>query len=186
MTALRSWHGSLQGTAGPPGRRPDHRGDRTLEPTQLGDGDVTIRVAYSSVSYLDALALTPGVAASSRYQWCRASTSPAKVIESSSPEFRRRRQVLFTRLRIGTGRHGGYGEGARLPADQVVALGALTRPRGAAIGTAEFTAAMSVEALVGTASGPRTGVLVTSATGGVGSVSVDLSPPPLQVVLHPA
>jgi NADPH:quinone reductase-like Zn-dependent oxidoreductase len=50
----------------------------TLEPTQLGDGDVTIRVAYSSVNYKDALALTPVAASSASIRWCRASTSPAR------------------------------------------------------------------------------------------------------------
>ena len=50
---------------------------------------------------------------------------------------------------IGTGHHGGYAEYARLPADQVVKLGALSPHDGAALGTAGFTAAMSVQALIG-------------------------------------
>ena len=52
----------------------------------------------------------------------------------------------LTGIRIGTGHHGGYAEYVRLPADQVVALGALSPHDGAAIGTAGFTAAMSVQA----------------------------------------
>ena len=84
-------------------------------------------------------------------------------------------EVLAHGYEIGTGRHGGYGEYVRLPADQVVALGALTPHEGAAIGTAGFTAAMSVEALVRHGIRPEDGpILVTGATGGVGSVSVDL------------
>jgi putative YhdH/YhfP family quinone oxidoreductase len=76
---------------------------------------------------------------------------------------------------IGTGRHGGYAEYVRLPADQVVALGSLTTREGAAIGTAGFTAAMSVQALVRHGITPSDGpIVVTGATGGVGSVSVDL------------
>ena len=76
---------------------------------------------------------------------------------------------------IGTARHGGYAEYVRLPADQVVALGALTPREGAAIGTAGFTAAMSVQALVRHGIEPGDGpIVVTGATGGVGSVSIDL------------
>ncbi|HNA51742.1 MAG TPA: acryloyl-CoA reductase, partial [Mycobacterium sp.] len=93
----------------------------------------------------------------------------------SSPEFAVGDEVLAHGYEIGTGRHGGYGEYVRLPADQVVALGALTPHEGAAIGTAGFTAAMSVEALVRHGIRPEDGpILVTGATGGVGSVSVDL------------
>ncbi|TXI39505.1 MAG: acryloyl-CoA reductase [Mycobacterium sp.] len=147
----------------------------TLEPTQLGDGDVTIRVAYSSVNYKDALALTPRGGVVREYPVVPGIDLTGKVIESSSPEFAVGDEVLAHGYEIGTGRHGGYGEYVRLPADQVVALGALTPHEGAAIGTAGFTAAMSVEALVRHGIRPEDGpILVTGATGGVGSVSVDL------------
>lgn len=147
----------------------------TLEPTQLGDGDVTIRVAYSSVNYKDALALTPRGGVVREYPVVPGIDLTGEVIESSSPEFAVGDEVLAHGYEIGTGRHGGYGEYVRLPADQVVALGALTPHEGAAIGTAGFTAAMSVEALVRHGIRPEDGpILVTGATGGVGSVSVDL------------
>ena len=147
----------------------------TLEPTQLGDGDVTIRVAYSSVNYKDALALTPRGGVVREYPVVPGIDLTGKVIESSSAEFAVGDEVLAHGYEIGTGRHGGYGEYVRLPADQVVALGALTPHEGAAIGTAGFTAAMSVEALVRHGIRPEDGpILVTGATGGVGSVSVDL------------
>ena len=98
-----------------------------------------------------------------------------EVVESQSPEFTVGDAVLAHGYDIGTGRHGGYAEYARVPADQVVALGTLTPYEGAAIGTAGFTAAMSVEALIRHGIGPGDGpVVVTGATGGVGSVSVDL------------
>lgn len=147
----------------------------TLEPTQLGDGDVTIRVAYSSVNYKDALALTPRGGVVREYPVVPGIDLTGEVIESSSPEFAVGDEVLAHGYEIGTGRHGGYGEYVRLPADQVVALGALTPHEGAAIGTAGFTAAMSVESLVRHGIRPADGpILVTGATGGVGSVSVDL------------
>jgi putative YhdH/YhfP family quinone oxidoreductase len=83
--------------------------------------------------------------------------------------------VLAHGYQIGTGHHGGYAEYARLPADQVVKLGALSPHDGAALGTAGFTAAMSVQALIDWGIAPGAGpIVVTGATGGVGSVSVDL------------
>lgn len=83
--------------------------------------------------------------------------------------------MLAHGYQIGTGHHGGYAQYARLPADQVVALGALSPRDGAAIGTAGFTAAMSVQALIDWGVQPGAGsVVVTGASGGVGSVSVDL------------
>jgi putative YhdH/YhfP family quinone oxidoreductase len=98
-----------------------------------------------------------------------------EVVASQSPEFAVGDLVLAHGYQIGTGHHGGYAEYARLPADQVVALGSLTPREGAAIGTAGFTAAMSVQALSDRGITPDAGpIVVTGATGGVGSVSVDL------------
>src|ERR1700742_5173368 len=156
-------------------------GDRittSVESMSLSDlppGDVTIKVLYSSVNYKDALALTPGGGVVRNYPIVPGIDLTGEVVESQSPEFSAGDKVLAHGYAIGTGHHGGYAEYARLPADQVVPLGALSPRDGAAIGTAGFTAAMSVQALIdwGVAShgGP---VVVTGASGGVGSVSVDL------------
>jgi acrylyl-CoA reductase (NADPH) len=98
-----------------------------------------------------------------------------EVVASESDEFAVGDTVLAHGYEIGTGRHGGYAEYARLPADWVVKLGSLSPREGAAIGTAGFTAAMSVQALVERGITPDDGpIVVTGATGGVGSVSVDL------------
>jgi acrylyl-CoA reductase (NADPH) len=98
-----------------------------------------------------------------------------EVVASESEEFAVGDAVLAHGYEIGTGRHGGYAEYARLPADWVVKLGSLSPHDGAAIGTAGFTAAMSVQALVERGIAPGDGpIVVTGATGGVGSVSVDL------------
>jgi len=147
----------------------------TLDATELQPGDVTIRIAYSSVNYKDALALTPRGGVVREYPLVPGIDLTGEVIESTSPEFAVGDQVLAHGYDIGTGRHGGYAEYVRLPADQVVALGALTPREGAAIGTAGFTAAMSVQALVRHGITPADGpIVVTGATGGVGSVSIDL------------
>ncbi|MBU8830673.1 oxidoreductase [Mycolicibacterium goodii] len=148
---------------------------QTLEPSALPPGEVTIRVLYSSVNFKDALALTPKGGVVREYPLVPGIDLTGEVVASESPEFAVGDLVLAHGYDIGTGHHGGYAEYARLPADQVVALGALTPREGAAIGTAGFTAAMSVEAITDRGITPDDGpVVVTGATGGVGSVSVDL------------
>jgi acrylyl-CoA reductase (NADPH) len=147
----------------------------TLSPSDLPPGEVTIRVLYSSVNYKDALALTPKGGVVRDYPIVPGIDLTGEVVESQSPDFSIGDQVLAHGYQIGTGHHGGYAEYARLPADQVVALGALSPHEGAAIGTAGFTAAMSVQALIGWGITPGDGpIVVTGASGGVGSVSVDL------------
>ena len=150
----------------------------SIETLRVGDlppGDVTIRVAYSSVNFKDALALTPGGGVVREYPIVPGIDLTGEVVESESPDFAVGDRVLAHGYDIGTGRHGGYGEYARLPAAHVVALGTLTEREGAAIGTAGFTAAMSVQALMRHGVAPGDGpVVVTGASGGVGSVSVDL------------
>ena len=150
----------------------------SIETLRVGDlppGDVTIRVAYSSVNFKDALALTPGGGVVREYPIVPGIDLTGEVVESESPDFAVGDRVLAHGYDIGTGRHGGYAEYARLPAAHVVALGTLTEREGAAIGTAGFTAAMSVQALMRHGVAPGDGpVVVTGASGGVGSVSVDL------------
>ena len=138
-------------------------------------GDVTIRVLYSSVNYKDALALTPKGGVVRDYPIVPGIDLTGEVVESKSTDFAVGDLVLAHGYEIGTGRHGGYAEYARVPADWVVALGELSPRDGAAIWTAGFTAAMSVQALLDRGITPADGpVLVTGATGGVGSVSVDI------------
>jgi acrylyl-CoA reductase (NADPH) len=147
----------------------------TLTESELPPGEVTIRVAYSSVNFKDALALTPKGGVVREYPIVPGIDLTGEVVASSSDEFEIGDAVLAHGYEIGTARHGGYAEYARVPADQLVALGTLTPYEGAAIGTAGFTAAMSVQALIGRGINPEDGpVVVTGATGGVGSVSIDL------------
>jgi acrylyl-CoA reductase (NADPH) len=147
----------------------------TLKESDLPPGEVTIRVHYSSVNYKDALALTPKGGVVRNYPIVPGIDLTGEVVASESDEFAVGDTVLAHGYEIGTGRHGGYAEYARLPADWVVKLGSLSPREGAAIGTAGFTAAMSVQALVERGITPDDGpIVVTGATGGVGSVSVDL------------
>lgn len=147
----------------------------TLTADDLPHGDVTIKVLYSSVNYKDALALTPKGAVVSRYPIVPGIDLAGEVVTSDSPDFAPGDVVVAHGYEIGTGRHGGYAEFARVPADWVVTLESLDPHDAMAIGTAGFTAAMSVKALIDWGITPGDGpIVVTGATGGVGSVSVDL------------
>ena len=147
----------------------------TRQPADLPPGDVTVRVLYSSVNYKDALAVTPKGGVVRDYPLVPGIDITGEVVESQSDEFAVGDLVLAHGYDIGTGRDGGYAEYTRLPADYVVKLGSISPRDGAAIGTAGFTAAMSVQALVDRGIEPGDGpIVVTGATGGVGSVSIDL------------
>jgi putative YhdH/YhfP family quinone oxidoreductase len=159
-------------------RKNDDRIDcavETLAESDLPPGEVTIRVAYSSVNFKDALAVTPNGGVVRDYPIVPGIDLTGEVVESQSPDFAVGDAVLAHGYEIGTARNGGYAEYARVPADWVVSLGPLSPRDGAAIGTAGFTAAMSVQALIDWGITPDDGpIVVTGATGGVGSVSVDL------------
>lgn len=147
----------------------------TVEESFLPDGDVEIAVEYSGVNFKDALAVSPKGGVARSYPLIPGIDLAGTVRSSSSPQFSQGDVVVAHGYDIGTGRHGGYADTARLPADMVVKLSGLSAKDAAAIGTAGFTAAMSVEALTAHGITPSDGpVLVTGATGGVGSVSVDL------------
>jgi acrylyl-CoA reductase (NADPH) len=141
----------------------------------LPEGDVHIAVEYSGINYKDALAVTPKGGVARSYPLIPGIDVAGTVTASAADDFAVGDRVVAHGYDIGTGRHGGYADTARYPADYLVKLDGLTTAEAAAIGTAGFTAAMSVNAVrahgVTPADGP---VLVTGATGGVGSVSVDL------------
>lgn len=147
----------------------------TLDLSELPPGEVLVKVHYSSVNFKDALALSPKGGVVRNYPIAPGIDLTGEVVESDSDEFSVGELVLAHGYEIGTGRHGGYAEYARIPAEWVVKLGSLSPFDGAAIGTAGFTAAMSVAALQRHGVTPDDGpVVVTGASGGVGSVSIDL------------
>lgn len=146
-----------------------------LDAAALPEGDVLISVEYSGVNYKDALAVTPKAGVARSYPLTPGIDVAGTVVASSSPEFAAGDAVIAHGYDIGTGRSGGYATYARYPADYVVKLHSITSAQAAAIGTAGFTAAMSVSTLLAHGLAPGDGpVLVTGATGGVGSISVDL------------
>jgi acrylyl-CoA reductase (NADPH) len=141
---------------------------------QLPEGDVLIRVDYSSLNYKDALACQghPGVVRT--FPHVPGIDCAGVVVESASNSFRPGDEVLVTGYELGAGHWGGFAAYVRVPADWIVKLPAELPPREAmAYGTAGFTAAQCVTAIVERGIGPDRGpVVVTGASGGVGSLAV--------------
>ncbi|MFO7264330.1 MAG: quinone oxidoreductase [Bacillaceae bacterium G1] len=140
----------------------------------LPAGDVTIRVAYSSVNYKDGLACIPNGRILTRYPMVPGIDLAGVVADSKDPRFREGDEVLVTGYELGVSHEGGFSEMARVPGDWVVPLpGGLTLKEAMALGTAGFTAALSVHQLIEHGVTPEKGpVIVTGATGGVGSTAV--------------
>ena len=142
----------------------------------LSPGNVVVRVAYSSINYKDALAVTgkgkilrgsprvPGI------------DLAGHVVSSEDARYKVGDAVLVTGCNIGEQIDGGYSEYARLPADALVPLPAgLTLEETMAIGTAGFTAAMALKRMLDNHQSPAMGpILVTGATGGVGGIALAL------------
>ena len=155
------------------------RGIRSLSPADLPDGEVEVRVEWSSVNYKDGLA--------TRADGKVARISPivpgidlaGTVVDSIDPAFSVGDRVLAHGYDLGVARHGGYAEYQRLPAGWVVPLPAgLTAAQAMAIGTAGFTAAMGIAALEARGLTPASGpVLVTGASGGVGRMALAILAP---------
>ena len=141
---------------------------------ELSAGDVLVKAAYSSVNYKDALAAT-GVGKIIKRFPLTAGIDVSGVVESSTdPRFRPGDPVLVTGYDLGVGQDGGYAAYVRVPADWVVPVpGGLTVSDVMAIGTAGFTAALSIVELERNGLKPANGpVIVAGATGGVGSLAV--------------
>jgi len=150
------------------------RGPAALARADLGEGEVTIRVDWSSINYKDALAtiakgqvarispLVPGI------------DLAGEVVASEASHVAVGDPVLVTGYDLGVAHHGGWAQYARVPADWVVALPDGLSPRDAmALGTAGLTAGLSIHALEAHGLRPGDGpVLVLGASGGVGSTAV--------------
>lgn len=148
----------------------------TLSRDRLPVGDVTIQVAYSSLNYKDALAYQGHRGIVKKLPHIPGIDAAGIVIDSSSELYRVGDHVLVTGYDLGQGHWGAWSELIRVPAEWIVPLPNSLSPREAMIyGTAGFTAAQSVMALQRNDVSPAMGeVVVTGATGGVGSLAVRL------------
>ncbi len=143
---------------------------------ELDAGEVVIRVAYSGVNYKDALAATGAGRIIRRFPCIGGVDLAGTVTESRDPRFKKGDAVLATSYDIGVAHDGGYAEYARMKADWVVPI-----PKGMglfeamALGTAGFTAGLAVVRMEHEGLKPGAGpVIVTGATGGVGSIAIDI------------
>lgn len=141
---------------------------------ELPPGEVLIRVHYTSVNYKDALSATGNRGVTKNYPHTPGIDAAGVVEESGSPEFRPGEEVLVTGYDLGMNTSGGMAEYIRVPAAWVVRLpSGLTLKESMIYGTAGFTAALSVYKLIGAGVKPEAGeVLVTGASGGVGSLAL--------------
>ena len=148
----------------------------TLSAEQLPAGEVTIAVEYSSLNYKDGLAATGQGGVVRTYPHVPGIDAAGTVVASQAPDIAVGERVLVTGYDLGVGAFGGYAAYVRVPAAWVVKTPpTLTTFEAMALGTAGFTAAMCLLAMERNGLRPEQGpVLVTGATGGVGSVAVTL------------
>jgi acrylyl-CoA reductase (NADPH) len=143
---------------------------------QLDPGEVVVRVAYSSVNYKDALAATGAGRIIRRFPCVGGIDLAGTVVESGDGRFSKGDAVIATSYDLGVAHDGGYAEYARVPADWAVPM-----PKGMslfdamALGTAGYTAALGVIRMEQNGLKPANGpVVVSGATGGVGSIAIDV------------
>jgi acrylyl-CoA reductase (NADPH) len=145
-----------------------------LDESELGEGEVLLDVAYSSLNYKDGLALRGDRGVARISPLIPGIDVVGTVVESGDERWSSGDEVVLTGAGLGETRNGGYSVRARVPSASLVRVPpALGMRRAAAIGTAGFTAAQAVLALE-RAELPDGDVVVTGATGGVGSIAVML------------
>ncbi len=144
-----------------------------IEESRLPDGEVTVAVEYSTVNYKDGLCIGPGGGLVRNYPHVPGIDFAGTVETSDDPRYKAGDKVVLTGWRVGEAHWGGYAEKARVKADWLVPLpDGLSTRAAMAVGTAGFTAMLAVMALEKHGLKPGQGpVLVTGASGGVGSVA---------------
>src|SRR5258708_21318485 len=146
----------------------------TLE--DLSPGEVVIRVSHSGINYKDALAATGAGRTLRRYPSVGGMDLAGVVESSGDAGFRRGDAVLVSGWGLCESHDGGYAEFARVPGDWVIPMpSGLDAPTAMALGTAGFTAALAIHRMEQNGQSPDGGpVAVTGASGGVGSLAIDM------------
>jgi putative YhdH/YhfP family quinone oxidoreductase len=144
---------------------------------ELPQNGVLIKVAYSSLNYKDALSASGNKGVTRRYPHTPGIDAAGTVVESNSTNFNPDDEVIVTGYDLGMSTMGGFGEYINVPAEWVVSLPTgLSLKESMILGTAGFTAALSMHHLIRSGQKPEDGtLLVTGATGGVGSLSVAIA-----------
>lgn len=156
---------------------PEKRFTRDIEERTVSDlpeGEVLIRVSHSSLNYKDALSAIGNRGVTRSYPHTPGIDAAGEVAESDVPDFKAGDRVLVTGYDLGMNTAGGFGQYIRVPAGWVVPIpDNLSAEESMAYGTAGITAALSVFHLESRGIAPEGGqILVTGATGGVGSLAV--------------
>jgi putative YhdH/YhfP family quinone oxidoreductase len=144
---------------------------------RLSDGDVLIKVAYSSINYKDMLAVQKKGGVIRNYPMIPGIDLSGTVVQSADSRFQEGQEVVVTGFAMGMSHTGGFAEYARVPAEWVVPLPENLSLRDAMVfGTAGFTAALSILALEQNGMDPKNNpaIFVTGSTGGVGSIAVQM------------
>lgn len=147
-----------------------------METDDLTPGDVVVHVQWSGLNFKDALALTGRGKILKRFPLNAGIDAAGIVASSEDPRFRPGDSVLVNGMGLGESHDGGFAEQVRVPGDWVVPLpNGLTLRESMILGTAGFTAALAVDRMELNGQSPEKGkVVVTGATGGVGSVAVEI------------
>ncbi|MSH86981.1 acryloyl-CoA reductase [Escherichia coli] len=149
---------------------------QTLDESRLPEGDVTVDVHWSSLNYKDALAITGKGKIIRNFPMIPGIDFAGTVRTSEDPRFHAGQEVLLTGWGVGENHWGGLAEQARVKGDWLVAMPqGLDARKAMIIGTAGFTAMLCVMALEDAGVRPKDGeIVVTGASGGVGSTAVAL------------
>jgi acrylyl-CoA reductase (NADPH) len=147
-----------------------------LDESRLPDGDVTVRVEWSTINFKDGLAITGKSPVVRKFPLTPGIDFAGTVEASSHPDFKAGDRVVLNGWGVGEGHSGGLAQKARVKGDWLIPLpSAFTTRQAMAIGTAGYTAMLCVQALERHGVMPEQGeVLVTGASGGVGSVAIAL------------
>ncbi len=148
--------------------------ERSLD--DLPAGEVLVRVTYSSLNYKDALSASGNRGVTRQYPHTPGIDAAGVVEDPGATDFRPGEPVLVIATELGVSQPGGYSQMLRVPADWLLRIPEGLTPRTAmAYGTAGFTAAMCVDRLLWEGVRPESGeILVTGATGGVGTMSTGI------------
>ncbi len=148
---------------------------KELEIPKLDEGKVLIRVHNSSLNYKDALAASGAKGVVKSYPFVPGIDIAGRVIKSSSSEFNEGDDVIATGYKIGMAEHGGFGEVAHLPEDWVLKSPSnLSHHNAMSYGTAGITAAACVKKIIDAEISNDLPILVSGATGGVGSIAIGI------------
>jgi acrylyl-CoA reductase (NADPH) len=149
---------------------------QSVDESDLPDGNVTVEVEYSTLNFKDALAITGSSPVVRKFPMVPGIDLAGVVVDSAHPSWSAGDRVVLNGWGVGETHWGGLSQRARLNGDWLIALpSAFTSRQAMAIGTAGYTAALCVAALEDYGIHPSDGeILVTGATGGVGSVAISL------------